>query len=476
MKRLLIISLFFACVSGFNTDNAISALLKRAPDVVPGTLPEMRDPSYWIGKMSDPDQIILPIDKIKERNAAYIKRMSAPNPYAGVTPGRVPMEWQLNRWPARFIVRPDIGSMNPDELESLVKKQIKACNDYIYSEPYGNYLGVEYSKSDLDKITEESNLANLSKISEIKHGIAVRPTLLRVIPAPFPAIAGIKNIDTSNYTVDLWTSALVAIGTPVDVLFTSKSGSHLFVMGRNQFGWVPSEDIAFGDIKSIQKYSNPKSFLICTADRLPYYTDKQCTIVSGWFGMGAKIPVLSGTDNRRIFVPSRAVNGEFKVEKAWLKPDADVHSGYMPYTRRNIVTLAFKLLGNPYDWTGSAMGRNHETTYRDIFACFGFELPHNGDLFTFFGGKDIAAMPEMGKEKEYSIILDNEPFVSFIACRGHVMLLLGEHDGEPVTFDQSGYSYTDENNAVWHVKRCGIITPGVVSYFFKYPVTFLELK
>ena len=170
------------------------------------------------------------------------------------------------------------------------------------------------------------------------------------------------------------------------------------------------------------------------------------------------------------------MNGQFSLETAFLKDNTDIHVGFLPYTRRNIIETAFKLLDKPYDWSGAWYGRQHETTYRDIFACFGFDLPHNGDLFTFFGNKDIAAIPEMGKEKEYSIILDNEPFVTLIACRGHVMLLLGEHNGEPITFDQSGYGYTDENNISWHVKRCGIITPGVVSYFFKYPITFLELK
>ena len=101
--------------------------------------------------------------------------------------------------------------------------------------------------------------------------------------------------------------------------------------------------------------------------------------------MGDRIHRASDGSTNCVLVPIRKIDGSFETAIAWLTPDADVHNGYMPYTRRNIVTQAFKMLGDPYDWTGAALGRNHETTYRDIFACFGFSLPHNGGLFTHFG-------------------------------------------------------------------------------------------
>ena len=129
-----------------------------------------------------------------------------------------------------------------------------------------------------------------------------------------------------------------------------------------------------------------------------------------------------------------------------------------------------------FHWTGAALGRNHETTYRDIFACFGFELPHNGGLFTFFGDIDTAAMPGIGEDATYALVNEREPFVSFAISRGHAMLILGKHDGAPVAFDQNGYSYTDGDDVAWQVKRCSIITPAIVSYFLNYPVTFLEIR
>ena len=85
-------------------------------------------------------------------------------------------------------------------------------------------------------------------------------------------------------------------------------------------------------------------------------------------------------------------------------------------------------------------------------------------------------MPDMGTEKQYEMMLQNEPFVTLISSRGHAVLLLGEYKGEPIGFDQNGYSYTDDKGTTFEVKRCSIITTSIISYLLKNPITFLELK
>ena len=102
--------------------------------------------------------------------------------------------------------------------------------------------------------------------------------------------------------------------------------------------------------------------------------------------MGDRLPLAEADENnqRQILVPVRKTNGEFVTEEAWLATDADVHVGYLAYTRINIVTQSFKLLDNFYDWTGGWFGRNHATSLRDIFSTFGFELPSNGVFLAQF--------------------------------------------------------------------------------------------
>ena len=85
-------------------------------------------------------------------------------------------------------------------------------------------------------------------------------------------------------------------------------------------------------------------------------------------------------------------------------------------------------------------------------------------------------MPDIGKGKQYEMILENEPFVTRQSSRGHTQLLIGEYNGEPIMLDQNGYSYTDDEGTEYQVKRCGIVDTTMPAYFLKNPITFLELK
>ena len=196
--------------------------------------------------------------------------------------------------------------------------------------------------------------------------------------------------------------------------------------------------------------------------------------------MGDRLPLVSKKKPLKIKVPVRKTDGTLTTGIAWLPGDADVHVGYLPYTRRNIVMTAFKLLDNSYDFTGTFYGRQHETTYCDIFACFGFELPYHGGLFTHYGDDKTVMLPETSKEEQYKTILKHEPFVTIQTTLmnrgGHAQLLLGEYNGVPIVFDQHGYSYKNEDGNQLIIARCCIGDVSMPVYFLKSKVTFLELK
>ncbi len=471
------IGIVLTCLLSFSM--AVSAeLYKRAPNSLPGTLPEMRNPSYWIDRMENPDELILDTDTIKRMNEEYIRKISAPEPFKGIPPGRVPVDKYLNRFPGHFLVKPDIRSMKPEEISVLVKERIREDIEFLRKEPYGNSFSVEYAGREIDAFEKEMAQDLVQDAIVTRDGIAVCTTRLRIVPSFFPEQVGLNNIQKNIYSTDLWTSSLVKIGRHVTVLHNSGSGSYVFVLSDNGFGWVESQDIAFGNIKEIKEYNNPEDFIICTGDNVPFYSDKRCMYVSGWLRMGDSAPIASKENPRIIRVPVRAVNGKLRTETAWLAVDADISVGLLPYTRRNIVETAFKLLDNPYDWTESSFGRNHETTYRDIFACFGFELPYHGSLFTFFGDFGEAAMPDIGREKQYEIVLSHDSFVTIMTAHGHghSMLLLGEYGGKAIAFDHNGYAYTAEDGTEYQIKRTCLVDMSIPAYFLKSTITFLELK
>jgi hypothetical protein len=176
-------------------------------------------------------------------------------------------------------------------------------------------------------------------------------------------------------------------------------------------------------------------------------------------------------------VPVRRANGRLAAEQTWLAKDAEVHAGWLPYTRRNVVTIAFKMMGNPYDWSMAWYGRNHETTLRDLFACFGFELPFNAELFTFFSDNNKRVVhPGEGKAGQYKAILANEPFLTIQTCGGgHCSLFIGENNGEPFVMDTNGYGY-DKDGIRYEIRRWTVTDTSQPEYFLKTNFTFCELK
>jgi len=448
------------------------ALYNRAPDVLPWILPEMKTKAYWIKRMKNPDEIILSADQIEKMNKNYQMRINSQDPFKGVPVERIPkiIQW----WPGFSLRFTDLHSLSPNAVADTVKARISAEIKYLRSQVYANNLAIPYSSGQINDFENEMAFGKIKTSINVRDGITVRPARLRNIPS-MPEQPG--NTQSGKMRWDLWNIGIEKIGKPVMVLHFSLSGEYMFVFCEEGYGWLRCEDVAFVDKNKIDEYVNARDYVVATADRVPFYSDESCICASGWFGMGTRLPLVLKSNHRMIKVPVRKLNGQFTTETAWLKENNDVHVGFLPYTRRNIVETAFKLLDKPYDWSGAWFGRQHETTYRDIFACFGFNLPNNGSLFTFFNDNNTTILhPKMGKEYYYKNILKNEPFVSIQSCGGHCQLILGDYKGAPIVFDQHGYGYQDAKGKWFEVRRCNIGDLRLPRYFLTRDVTFLELK
>ena len=448
------------------------ALYNRAPDVLSWILPVMCGTEYWISKMRQPDEVILTPDQIRLMNEKYRHRINSPDPFRDVHRERVPDI--INWWPGFSMRSHDFHRMSLRAVADTVKSRIRAEIDYLRSQEYANSLAIPYSAGQIDAFESEMAFHAIGEEITVRDGITVRTARLRNVPS-LPEQPG--KTQSGKMRWDLWNIGVVKIGRPVTVFHLSESGEYMFVLCEEGYGWLRCEDVAFGSRKEIAGFASAGDFVVAVDKRVPFYTDDSCTCASGWFGMGARLPLAENRNSLMIRVPVRKTNGQFDTETAWLKKNNLVHIGFIPYTRRNIVETAFRLLDEPYDWSGAWFGRQHETTYRDIFACFGFELPGHGSLFTFFNDNNTTVLhPEMGKEYYYRNILENEPFVTIQSCGGHCQLLLGDYNGEPIVFDQHGYGYQDEDET-WHeVRRCNIGDLRLPRYFLKRKVTFLELK
>ena len=451
---------------------AMGQLFERAPDVLPGTIPEMRDPSWWVARMARPDDVIMTPDEIVRRNEAYNRFIHTADPFAMVDADRKPV--LTTYWPNQIVMRPDFTALPARAAADTVRRRIRDAITFLHRGNYGDINAVKYRPEDIDGFEREMAFNDIPDQIQVKQAIAVRTTRMRNVPSLFPMEPGY--VDTDGKRWGYWNVCVVDMGTPLTVFHRSRSGEYVYALGDRGYGWIASEDIAFARSDDVQRFTDPDPFVVCTGDRVLLYTDEQCSYVSGWFRMGVRLPIAPGTDPRHVLVPVRRANGDLTTDTLWLAPDADVSVGWLPYTRRNVVQTAFKLLDNPYDFTGIAFLREHVTNINAVFTCFGFKLPLHGDLYTFYGDNTEVLKPAVGLDEQYRVILEHEPFVTIQSGRGHAQLLLGEWEGRPIVFDQHGYSYQDETGKELVVRRCCIGDLRMPDYFLRSNVTFLELK
>lgn len=467
---------------------AYAEFYNRAPDVLPGLQKEMYTPAFWIAKMKDPDAVILTPAQIRAKNDAYRKLAGSPDPFAGAEADRKPNLDDLNRWPGRYVSLPDISAMSSSELALLIGAEIDKDIAFMrgkYSrnmlglrvefKEFGNALGIKYTDWELDRFEKEMARDLIAMKPEPREGITVCDARLRIVPSMTPEQVGLMENGKARW--DVWNVNIVRIGSPVTVLHASRSGGYVYVLSGEGFGWIRSEEAAFAPKAEITRFSAPSDFVVSSGDRVPYFSDESCRYASGWMRMGDRLPLASKANPRLILAPVRRTNGQFATEQAWLAKDADIHVGWLPYTRRNVATTAFKMMGNPYDWSMAWYGRNHETTLRDLFACFGFELPFNAELFTFYSDVNPRVIrPSEGKEAQYRAILANEPCITIQTCGGgHSQLFIGEHNGEPFVLDTHGYGY-DQDGVRYEIRRLTVGNMTQPEYFLKTNFTFCVLK
>jgi len=140
--------------------------------------------------------------------------------------------------------------------------------------------------------------------------------------------------------------------------------------------------------------------------------------------IGERVTNRSVYHNHVVWLPVREEDGSYTKELALISEHQPVHEGYLPLTTENILNTAFSMLGDAYGWGGMLDSNDCSGYLRDIYRCFGLELPRNTTW--------QAAMPVYKYDtKEMSIeekkeILDTLPAGSLLYFNGHGMMYLGK--------------------------------------------------
>jgi cell wall-associated NlpC family hydrolase len=302
--------------------------------------------------------------------------------------------------------------------------------------PKNHYLnGAPVPDSYYQAIVENISGAATSEAMPTRYGYCVTTTVMKGYPyAEYLS-------DTQDDTEwDDFVSSGIRVNEPLAVYFSTADGRFTYVRSTCCSGWAPTEDLAVcKDKAEWEAFLKPEKFLVVTGEKVyleasadfPEASQKLLT-------MGTVLPLSSGETgsvtnrmpwfNYVVKLPCRNADGSFYTREALVSMNRDVHTGFLPLTEKNILEQAFKSLGNRYGWGGMLNAQDCSSYIRDVYKCFGLDLPRN----TTWQSAMPAERTELASlsDAEKTDAIRKLPPGSILFFKGHEMMYLGERNGK----------------------------------------------
>jgi len=258
----------------------------------------------------------------------------------------------------------------------------------------------------------------ISPTNPVKYGVVTGRSNLR----SFPTLEGAFETPEDIH-FDMWQETAVDPGEPALILHNNTKGNFVFVQLKSYRGWLPRNQVAVTGRATWLNYAEPREFAVVTG--------RLVNIKGLIYQMGAKLPLA----NSNLLVPSRNSQGYLVSAEVPANFNDALHKGYLPFTRNNLLRMAFKHLGAVYGWGGMENSVDCSAFVQNVYKTVGVQLPRNGD-------EQAAAFPginmtDMSREERIRAIKTLEPG-SILFTPSHVMLYLGEKNARPYMIHATG--------------------------------------
>lgn len=371
----------------------------------------MQSADFWIARTNAPDRILMTADEIRVHNKKIREELASDG-------GSV------------FY---DLDSYENEVSGSGVKKYISNIDFSV--QDYYDRNGKTVTEEKWQSFYDNCALSDIKQSTVLQYGIVCSRADVRALPTDEEVYT-----DAENRQNDEFQDTALAVNEPVLVVHTSKDNEWFYVIAEEYAGWTRVENIGLCTKQEWTAARNVNRFLVVTGDRLEFHT-RQSEPFSGdyTFTMGTRLALAENRewqqsvtegavrDNYVVKVPVRSEDGTLAYDFLQIPVGCDVHIGYLDYTRANILTQAFKMLGNPYGWGGMNGERDCSSMVRDIFLCFGFRLPRNSSDIAESGSASSIDLSKLDDTRKVVNIMTAEPG-DILQMPGHVMIYLGCQD------------------------------------------------
>lgn len=376
---------------------------------VPGVRLHDLDPQHWIARLPAPHQVILDRAGIQAQNA----RMRATDPSIH-----------------------DLATL-PDPLpRAFVHAHIEALSKlpaYTLHDAQGRPL----AQDRLATLRDGLALDAIPARRPLRHGLVVRRADLRSFPTAQRVFSSPGDTD-----IDRFQESALFPGDAVAVLHASRDGQWLFVASERYVAWIEARHVATGARETVLGYAGRTPYVVVTGARVrTTHTAEEPRVSDLQLDMGLRLPLRTDLPpeapvhgqhpyaSHVVDLPARRADGHLEFVPALVPRSTDVAAGYLPLTAANLVSQAFKFLGERYGWGHAYEARDCSGFVSEVYRSFGILLPRNtGDQATspalartgFSAGGDAQARMAAVRGLQAG---------DLVYVPGHVMLTLGQQDG-----------------------------------------------
>ncbi|CNH52415.1 SH3 domain-containing protein [Yersinia ruckeri] len=254
-------------------------------------------------------------------------------------------------------------------------------------------------------------------------GIAVRETLVRVLPTDDPAYEDPRQAG-QGYPFDNLQMSSVRPGTPVYVLAVSRDSRWKYVLSPTVTGWVHNEDIAEVDQQFVTEW-------LTLADKnLGAFIKEPVSVhEGGQYYFTARPGTIMPFRNKQpgffdVTVPVRKSDGRAQIRQIRLKEGAFVD---MPWkmTPGNMAVLMKSMSGRSYGWGNYNFYNDCSAEMRSLMMPFGIFLPRNSAEQIQAAARIIDLSQENTSARLRYLTEYGRPFSTLVYIQGHIMLYTG---------------------------------------------------
>lgn len=403
---------------------AVKRPMAQWDGTLPGVPPEAEYADFWIRRASDPDALVMTPDEIARFNEA------SPSNGADIR-NVLDLPAELDGGPVRSYLAENA-------------RWFIDADFYVHD-------GIPLEPAERKRIVALVDTASVPDVITTRYGLMLRREMGLIWPTAIPFMNDGLNSEFSRNIV-----SSVDMNDPVALLHTSADGRWCYVQHDLFTCWVPSDAVAFGYPETIALLRDTTNTVLAVGHRVTVYADPEAGIGRGSIQMGTMLPISAmGNSYYEVLVPGRDEHGSLVAERGYVRRSSDIHvGGHLPYTLRNVYSLAFSLYGRRYGWGGMYEERDCSRYIMDIFRCFGIRLPRNSTK-QGLASTAVIDMEGMDPATKLQAVLNSPAGITLLRKPGHIMLYLGDIDGVPYMIHQFYSWHWNDGGAQanWRVGR-----------------------